>query len=180
MNQRQLIEICWKNEGIRLYCKTITESKKKFSDWEELLHELVIQLYKMDEEKLMAAFKLNYLEYLCFTIIKRIWAGNITDTGVFRKRIDNLELFNDVEISDSNENNNFLLDELDEQVSRLHWYNSTLLKMYLEGYNLREISEKTGINLKSVHYAIKKSKEVIKKNLEEKYGTNLSNLRDNR
>jgi DNA-directed RNA polymerase specialized sigma24 family protein len=176
MNQRQLIEICWRNEEIRLYCRALVGSKERFFDWEELLHELIIQLYKMDEEKLMTAARCNYLEYLCFTIIKRIWAGNISETGIFKKRIDNFELKVDFE-EIIEESHNFLIDELGEEISKLHWYNATLLKMYLEGFNLREISEKTGINLKSVHYALKKTRTIIKNNLEKKYGTNLSNLR---
>jgi DNA-directed RNA polymerase specialized sigma24 family protein len=176
MNQKQLIEICWTNEEIRSYCRSLTGSKGRFGDWEELLHELIIQLYKMDENKLFMASRCNYLEYLCFTIIKRIWAGNISETGIFKNRKDGFELKGDFgEVIE--ESHHFLIDELREEISKLHWYNETLLKMYLEGFNLREISEKTGINLKSVHYALKRTRLIIKNNLEKKYGTNLSNLK---
>lgn len=177
MNQRQqVIEICWNNKEIRLYCRALVGSVNRMDDWQELLHELIIQLYKMDEDKLLVAARCNYLEYLCFTIAKRIWAGNISDTGIFKKRIDGFELKGDFE-EVIEESQNFLIDELREEISKLHWYNSTLLKMYLDGFNLREISEKTGINLKSVHYAIKKTRLIIKNNLEKKYGTNLSNIK---
>ena len=160
---------------MRLYCRALVGSVNRMYEWEELLHEVVFQLCKMDEEKLLMAARCNYLEYLCFTIAKRIWAGNISDTGVFKKRLDGFELKGDFE-EVVEESHHFLVDDLREEISKLHWYNGTLLKMYLEGYNLREISERTGINLKSVHYAIKKTREAIKNNLEKKYGRNLSNL----
>jgi DNA-directed RNA polymerase specialized sigma24 family protein len=58
------------------------------------------------------------------------------------------------------------MDKIEQIVNSIHWYDRTLFNYhYKMGYKLREISEMTGINLKSIAYTIKKTRDKIKKEL---------------
>jgi RNA polymerase sigma factor (sigma-70 family) len=153
------------NEKIIRYCKTICPQ-----DTDELLSELVIQLYKMDYQKLLIAYNASFLEYTCFRICKRIVYGNISDSGIFyrKEKTNFIDEFSD-EQKDEDETeirNSERLEKIKEILEGKHWYGKTLFKLYyIDGYNLREISERYGINLKSVYYTINKLKKEIKKEL---------------
>ena len=125
----------------------------------------------MPEEKLTEYYSKNCLMYICFTIIKRIKYGTITDTGLFyTKEKLVLEFFDDYynmreEVSEENID---LGKKLESEISNLHWYHKILFEMYYkDNFTLKQISEKTGINIKSIHYAIKKTRIKLKKKLKE-------------
>lgn len=163
MNKETIILWIYNNKKIERYCKSICPN-----DYQELISELVIQIYKMDYQKLLLAYNTNYLEYLCFTISKRIIYGNISSSGIFYKRRQTSELQdNHLDIKDIiDEEEQEILERIKELIERKHWYGKTLFKLYyVEGYNLREISEKYGLNIKSIHYAIDKIKKEIKNEL---------------
>lgn len=163
----KIILYVYSQQTIDNYCKTIC-----FENYEDLKSELIIQLYKMDEEKLYNYYIKNCLIYVCFTIIKRIKYGTIIDTGLFYKND-----YSDLEIQHLNGSieetfeedfidYELLYDKLKNEVKNLHWYNKTLFEMYyFEKLTLKQISEKTGINLKSIHYTIKITRKKLKKKL---------------
>lgn len=165
MTKDEIILKVYKNESIDKYCKAIDHN-----NWQELKSELVSQLYLMKDKKLYQAYYNGFLEYLCFTICKRIKYGNIADTGVFYHHsspylLSDVEIKTDIEDTDTDYTDVLqkVLDLLDEQ----HWYSKILFKhYYIEGLKLREISELYGINIKSIHYAIGKVKSEIKKQIE--------------
>lgn len=174
MKNKIILDI-YNSNVIQNYCRTLSPT-----DFEELKSELIIQLYKMSEDKLINHFENNCLTYICFTIIKRIKYGTISDTGVFYKKLD---LMSDIPTSgdfsgDGWENtmNSFegtieakqeqedLFANLESSIQSLHWYHKTLFDMYYtEDMTLKMISEKTGINIKSIHYSLKVTRQQLKK-----------------
>lgn len=172
MTKDEILIYIYNNQNIISYCKTIC-----YNDWEELKSQLIIQLVKMPDYKLLQAQKRNYLEYLCFVIAKRIIAGRVKDSGDFYLNKKHLSLEEgygldaiEEEIIESDK-----LDKIEIEINKLHWYNKTLFNLaYKEGYKLREISEITGINLKSISYTINKTKKEIKNKLKE-YGRDNTN-----
>jgi len=163
MSKDAIIEWVYANKKIKRYIASICPSDK-----EELLSELVIQLYKMDLTKLVLAYNTKYLEYLCFTIAKRISYGTVSGTGIFYKKTKTSEISEkEMEVKeDFDDYDEEKLNRLKEILEKKHWYSKTLFKLYyIEGYNLREISEKYGINLKSIYYTIDKLKKEIKKEI---------------
>jgi len=164
MNRDKIIEDIYFSSSIISYCKTMSR------DWEELKSQLIIQLLKMKEEKLMNAYNKNYMEYMCFVICKRIVYGRVKGSGTFymKKKNESLEEGWGWDIIDDNYNENFYLDDIESEVNKEHWYDKILFnEYYKEGYNYREISEKYGINIKSISYTINKTKKKIKKRVEE-------------
>lgn len=174
MNKEKIILSIYNNEIIKSYCKNIVKAFKNYEDWEELFSELIIQLYKMPEGKLFRAYNCNYLEYISLTICKRITIGNISGTGIFEKKHKFGELG---ETPIQEDEYNYMIDDMLNIIENMHWYNQTIIKFYLEGYNMREISEKTGINIKSISYSIQTTKKTIKIKLKEKYGENFNDFK---
>ena len=172
MTKDEILIYIYNNQKIIAYCKTIC-----YNDWEELKSQLIIQLVKMPDYKLLQAQQRNYLEYLCFVICKRIIAGRVKDSGEFylNKAHLSLEEGYGLDIVEENSVDNEKLDKIEHEVQRLHWYAKTLFNYhYKDGYKLREISDMTGINLKSVSYTINKTKKEIKNKLKE-YGRDNTN-----
>ena len=154
----------YQSDIILRYCRTI------HPEYDELKSQLIIQLIKMPDIKLITAEQRGYLEYLCFVICKRIVAGRVKDSGMFYLAKNHLSIqegwgLDKAEEPDENVDND-KIDKINGIVDNLHWYNKTLFNYhYKDGYKLREIAEMTGINLKSIAYTIKKTREEIKKKL---------------
>lgn len=164
MTKDEILIYIYENQNVIAYCRTICRN-----DWEELKSQLIIQLIKMPDNKLKQAWQRNYLEYLCFCIAKRIMAGRVKDSGDFYLTKNNLSLEEgwgfDV-IDDDVPIDNEKLDRIEKEIQKTHWYDRTLFNYkYKDGYKLREISELTGINIKSIGYTINKTKKMIKTNL---------------
>ena len=163
MTKDQIIEWIYKNPNIKKYCISICPN-----DWKDLRSELVIQIYKMNYEKLLLASQGNFLEYTCFTICKRILYGNISGSGIFYKKKNSIEYTGDVLTELEPNVDSDRIEAIYEIVEGSHWYSKTLFKEYYQnGMKLREISDKYGINAKSIHYTIKKLREEISKKLDQ-------------
>lgn len=164
MNKDEIIVKMYQSDVILRYCRTIT------NEYDELKSQLIIQLMDMPESKLLAAHQNNYLEYLCFVICKRIVAGRVKGSGMFYMAKNHLSIqegWGIDRLDDSMEEDTLKkIDDINDIVNGCHWYNKILFNFhYKDGYKLREISEMTGINLKSVAYTIKKTREEIKNKL---------------
>jgi hypothetical protein len=162
MNKDQIIVDMYQSDIILRYCRAITP------EYDELKSQLVIQLINMADHKLFAAKQNGYLEYLCFVICKRIVAGRVKGSGMFYLNKNHLSLQEgygaDVTTEDVEESD--YIDQIEQIVNSVHWYDRTLFNYhYRSGYKLREIAEMTGINLKSIAYTIKKTRDKIKKEL---------------
>jgi hypothetical protein len=166
-NKDRIIIKIYESKVIEAYCRTL------HNDYEELKSQLIYQLIKMPESKMVTAETNGYLEYLCFTICKRILYGNVKDSGIFylnKKHLSLEEGYGYNIIDDSTDDDNTLrnLDIVNEIVNGQHWYNKTLFNYhYRDGYKLREIAEMTGINIKSVAYTIRKTRDEIKKKIKD-------------
>jgi DNA-directed RNA polymerase specialized sigma subunit len=164
MTKEEILEYILKNREIKLYINSLT------IDGNEMLSDLIYQLYKMSDEKLIYIFENGYLEYTCFKIIKRIKYGTIRDSDFFYKKNDTFITsdFTNYKSDDVSIERYKLYDLLIEEVNKLHWYDKAIFQLYYkDGYNYREISEKTGINIKSVAHNINKTKKFLKNKFKE-------------
>lgn len=163
MNKDKIIVMIYESDIILRYCRAITP------EYDELKSQLIIQLIKMPDHKLLNAYNKNYLEYMCFVICKRIVAGRVKDSGMFYLPKNHLSIQEGwgIDVEDiTSQIESEKLDKIENEVNKLHWYNKILFNYhYKDGYKLREISELTGINLKSISYTIKKTRDAIKNNL---------------
>lgn len=165
-NKNEIIEYIYNNQELIKYCKKVGKR-----DWQELRSELVGQLYLMDFNKLLIAYYNDFLLYLCFTITSRIEKGRIPDTGFFYKHSsvnDEAKPEDIIEPEYIEIDIEKVYDRILELVDEQHWYNKTLFRnYYVDGMKLREISALYGINEKSIHYAITKVKNELKKKMKD-------------
>ena len=164
MNKDEIIVMMYQSDIIIRYCRTITP------EYDELKSQLIIQLIQMPEVKLTTALQKGYLEYLCFVICKRILAGRVKGSGMFYLAKNHLSISEGwgIDKADESIDDDTIkkVDDINDIVNNLHWYSKTLFNLhYRDGYKLREIAEMTGINLKSIAYDIKKTRNEIKKQL---------------
>jgi len=157
MNKDKIITDIYLNDSIIKYCKTIS------NEWEELKSQLIIQLIKMKEDKLFIAKEKGYLEYLCFTICKRIVYGNVSGTGIFYKNSRTVSLEegygSDIEVEEVECDR---LDIIESILMTKHWYEKTL-------FNGNIVSDITGLKGKElgVFMASIKDKVDIYRNVRE-------------
>lgn len=165
-NKDRIVIKIYESKVIEAYCRTL------HNDYEELKSQLIYQLIKMPEAKMVTAETNGYLEYLCFTICKRIIYGNVKDSGIFYLNKKHLSLeegfgYNIIDDIDDDMTTK-KLDIVNEILNNTHWYQKILFNYhYKDGYKLREIAEMTGINIKSVAYTIRKTRDEIKKQIKD-------------
>ena len=172
-NKDRIIIKIHESRIIEAYCRTLHR------EHEELKSQLVYQLIKMPESKMVTAETNGYLEYMCFTICKRIVYGRVKDSGIFNifkggsRNNENIDKAYSVVDENTDEEPYKDIDVINEILNGKHWYNKTLFNYhYKDGYKLREIAEMTGINIKSVAYTIKKTRDEIKKQIKDDRNSN--------
>ena len=164
MTKNEIIVSMYGSDIILRYCRTI------HPEYDELKSQLIIQLIQMPEHKLITAEEKGYLEYLCFVICKRIAAGRVKGSGMFYLAKNHLSIQEGYGLDKAEEPEESVdsdkIDRITNLINNTHWYNKTLFNyFYIDGYKLREISAMTGINIKSIAYTIKKTREEIKRKL---------------
>ena len=155
-----MILFIYKSDNVRKYCKTIFPN-----DFEELLSNIIIQLYKMNENKLKEAFDKGYIEYLSMKIAKRIISGRIKNTGYFYQPKNDLTLEEGygLDIEDEKEFNYLdLLEEIDKIIKNTHWYDKAIFKYFhVDNLKFKEISKMTGISISSINYSLRKTRKMF-------------------
>jgi len=163
MNKDEIIVEMYESDIIMRYCRTICKY-----DYDELKSQLIIQLIQMADYKIITAKQKGYLEYMCFVICKRIVGGRVKGSGHFYLNKNHLSMEEGwgIDKAAEEEEINYKIDDIDDIINKGHWYEKTLFNYYYKsGYKLKEISELTGINLKSIAYTINKTRIKIKKEL---------------
>lgn len=170
-NKDRIIVKIYNSKVIESYCRTL------HNDHEELKSQLIYQLIKMPETKMITAEDKGYLEYMCFVICKRIVGGRVKDSGIFNifkgGSRNNLSIQEGWGLDKADEiiddDTSKKVDKINDIINNCHWYSKILFNYhYVDGYKLREIAEMTGINIKSVAYTIKKTRDHIKSELKNK------------
>lgn len=164
MTKNEIVVMMYESDIILRYCRTI------HPEYDELKSQMIIQLIQMPEHKLTTALQKGYLEYMCFVICKRIVAGRVKGSGMFYLPKNHLSIQEGwgIDKTDESIEDDTLkkIDDITDIVNSTHWYSKILFNYhYVDGYKLREIAEMTGINLKSVAYTIKKTRDEIKNKL---------------
>lgn len=70
-----------------------------------------------------------------------------------------------IQVNNSDAFDEELFNDVNRVLKELYWYDSGILKLYAEKGTLREVSQCTGIAMKSVHNTITNTKKLIKKKI---------------
>jgi hypothetical protein len=127
---------------------------------EDLRSELFKVLCEMDEDKLIDMHKRNVLKfYLVRTMINMMQSNTSQFYRTYRKPLNA-----EVELHDRDEE---LLNRVEDELSKLHWFSSDLLRLYAINHNCnaKELSRVTGIPYMTIHRVLKLTKRELKKQL---------------
>ena len=156
MNRNSIIVQLWDS-------KELSDAISKMQP-EELQEDLRSELFKvlceMDEDKLIDMHKRNVLKfYLVRTMINMMQSNTSQFYRTYRK-----PLHPEVQLHDRDED---LLNRVETELSKLHWFSSDLLRLYAINHNCnaKELSRVTGIPYMTIHRVLKLTKRELKKQL---------------
>ena len=145
----------------------------------DLLHECILTLYELDEQKIIDAHNKNYLSFLFYKIVTNSY---ISYTSPFAKKYrhfnqttdDFKKIQADIEIENDNYEELFerFIQHLETDIETFDEYERELFKLYVQFRDFRKISNLVGIKYGAVRHSIL---QTIKK-LKEKYNGEYNNL----
>jgi RNA polymerase sigma factor (sigma-70 family) len=165
VNKSKIIEGIYKDPAYRNVCRNIASP----SLFEDLFHEVIINLLELPEEKIQEAKEKKYLKFLFVKIAHNSW--NSKHSPFYKKyrhndSTESIELIIDLkseldsELDVKEKTFQIFTQELKNAIDQLNWYDQTLLKLYIDIGEFRKISVMTGIKYGAVQYTIQK---IIKK-----------------
>jgi DNA-directed RNA polymerase specialized sigma24 family protein len=158
----------------RNYYQLLTIAKKMTKNHDlhqDLLHEVIIQLYDKDRIKLKS-FDDDSIRYYIVAIMRINW---FSQTSPFHYRVrreiqkytEMSEILNMEEPQESFEKQ-LIFDILEIEYAELTWFHKSLMDMYLTLGSLKKVSKQTTIPLSSIATYIKEAKLQIKTNITNK------------
>lgn len=156
MNRESIILELWNSQEL-----IDAISKMKPEDLQEDLRcELFKVLCEMDEDRLIDMRKRNVLKfYIVRTMLNMMQSKTSQFYKTYRKPLEE-ELI----VYDRDED---MLNRVEDELSKLHWYKAELLRVYAIKHNgnAKELSRVTGIPYMSIHRELKLTKKELKKQL---------------
>ncbi len=143
--------------------------------YDDMKHHLILECHKIKEEKLNKMYNDSTLKFFIFKIIKNQMDPNCGNC--FYKKIIKPSQFEEVDKIVIRDNDNKIVDDrldmIEDCLRGLKPWKVILFKMYYEdGLNFREISQKTGMNIKTVQSWIYECRDSIKESIERKKNKN--------
>lgn len=146
-------------------------------DGDDALQELYVWLFEMDKEKLDKIYEGGGLLWYCIrTLSLMLNSKNSRYYYKYNKYYEfidgNLSVNNITDMSYMTSTSTYkLLEEIDNIVDELYWYDKELFKLYYyQGNTLHGLAEQTGISRTSIFNTIKRVKNYIKQRIDEKGG----------
>lgn len=138
---------------------------------QDLLHEVILQLYDKDRIELKS-YDDNSIKYYIVAIMRINWHS--TTSPFYYKVRREIQKYSDITeiLTMSDEQEDFekqlIFDILEQEWCELNWFNKSLLELYLTLGSMKKVSKKTRIPISSISDYIKTSRNTIKKNVLEK------------
>jgi hypothetical protein len=135
---------------------------------QELLHEVIVQLY---EKKVinLKEYDDDSIRYYITAVLRINWYSKTSPFyyRIRKERATYTELTFDMSYTTEQESfeKQELYDILEKEFTELDWFRKSLMEMYLTLGSLKKVSQKTTIPLSSISRYIKESKEQIKTNI---------------
>jgi DNA-directed RNA polymerase specialized sigma24 family protein len=167
MIKTKIIEAIYKDPAYRNVCRNIASATL----FEDLFHEVIINLLDLPDEKIIEAKEKKYLKFLFVKIAHNSW--NSKHSPFYRKYRHNdetesidilrgLESDEDLNLEIKEDAFKDFTQEIKDKIEGLDWYDKTLLKLYIDIGEFRKISVMTGIKYGAVQYTIQKTIKRLK------------------
>jgi DNA-directed RNA polymerase specialized sigma24 family protein len=181
MTKTKIIEVIYKDPAYRNVCRNIATPAL----FEDLFHEVIINLLELSDEKIIEAKEKKYLKFLFVKIAHNSW--NSKHSPFYKKYrhndinetidlIKGIESELDPELDFKEDTFQNFTDEIKDKIESLDWYDKTLLKLYIDIGEFRKISVMTGIKYGAVQYTIQKTIKKLKLENDDRFKTFSDNL----
>jgi len=184
MTKSKIIEGIYKDPAYRNVCRNIASPAL----FEDLFHEVIINLLELSDEKIIEAKEKKYLKFLFVKIAHNSWNSKHspfykkyrhndstesidTITGKISRCNLGLESTLDIDLKIKEKVFKEFTQELKDSIDTLNWYDQTLLKLYIDIGEFRKISVMTGIKYGAVQYTIQKTIKKLKLENDDKFKT---------
>jgi RNA polymerase sigma factor (sigma-70 family) len=144
---------------------------------EDLLHEVILQLYDK-EDIILKAYDDNQIRYYIVSILRINW---FSKTSPFyyrvRREIQKYSELSDVlEMEDEQENfeKEIILGILETSFTELTWFHKSMIQMYLVLGSLKKVSNQTDIPITSVARYVREAKQQMRDDIEDYYNNDIS------
>lgn len=147
----------------------------------DLLHECILTLYELDEQKIIDAHNKNYLSFLFYKIVTNSY---ISYTSPFAKKYrhfnqttdDFKKIQADIEIENDNYEELFenFIQHLENDIESFEEYERELFKLYVQFRDFRKISNLVGIKYGAVRHSILQTIKKLKEKYNGEYNTLLA------
>ena len=128
---------------------------------EDLIQEIALVICEKDDEQLM---KLN--DYFNFWVV-RTMINMASKRGVMKKYHERnpSECIESIEVENEDYDHSIdeLLEKINNELSKMYWYDRRLFEQHAKGEKLREISRQSGIPLTSIAGTVKGVKERLRR-----------------
>ena len=156
MNRNSIIEKLWNSQELK---EAIAKMQPEDLQ-DDLRSEIFKVLCEMEEDKLVDMYNRNVLRfYLVRTMLNMTQSNTSQFYKLYRKPLQT-----ELPIYDRDEE---LLNRVEDELSKLHWFSSDLLRLYAINHNCnaKELSSFTGIPYMTIHRVLKLTKKELKKQL---------------
>jgi hypothetical protein len=157
MNKEEIILQFYNSPNPMQICKKI--SHHYYTD--DLLHECILTLYDLDEQKILDAHKNNYLTYLFYKIVSNSYVSYTSPFAKKYKHFENntnnfekIKTESDFESSDFEIENEKFTQDIENSISELDEYDRELFKLYIQFGDFRKISNLVDIKYGAVRHSI--------------------------
>jgi RNA polymerase sigma factor (sigma-70 family) len=135
---------------------------------QDLLHEVILQLYDKDKINL-SNYDNNTIKYYITAILRINWHSKTAPFWykVRRERFLYTDLNDILDLEDDQEvfEREMLFELLEQEWCELNWFKKSLFEMYMTVNSLKKVAKQTTIPLSSVGRYIKEAKAEIKENV---------------
>jgi DNA-directed RNA polymerase specialized sigma24 family protein len=162
MNRDSIISAFVADPDYRKICKQIAGS---YAD--DLYQELVLIILQLADEKLQKISE-SCIKCFYYKLAKHQYCSRNSAFHKKYRKTDEIvrDHVNDIIMaSQSNDLDPDLMQKVERAVSEVYWYDSGILSLYAEKGTLKEVSECTGIPLKSVYDTVANTRKIIKKKI---------------
>jgi hypothetical protein len=125
---------------------------------DDLFQELMLILLEYDKEKLLSIYNKGYYKWF---LVKTLTNQFNSNSSPFAKKYRPKEI-DFILTSDYDHNIDILIDKIDKQLNKLHWYDRELFKAYVESGSYRKLSKQTDIPFNSISRTVNYVKTYIR------------------
>lgn len=168
------------------YSKLIEISKrltsKKYPDYEDLLHETILELYKIDKEKIESIIKKKQLTFYIIRVMMNQYHSNTSPYYIKYKRYYRIGWDLKKKVKENRINDLYIYNKgidywkevekdmnwVERKLQEFTWFDSQVFRIYfMEGHSLNSMQEATKINRSTLGKSIRKVKRYLKEKINE-------------